>query len=83
MNERLVRLTIGNAVDDAYAIRPYSMEFIEGYVWGVLTNTLAGVQHDMVIAGVDNTLMVWIQWTPDSEFISYPFVIDPGLLKTG
>ena len=78
MNERLLRLIILNAIDDARALpKGGNGDFIEGFVWGKLLHELAGVHADSSVMFADNTLFVAIQWEPDTKFVLHQFDIVP------
>ena len=88
MNERLISLTVGNAIDEALALpKGASGDFIEGFVWGRLLHELSGMHSDSSVMISDNTLFVAIQWEPLMEFLLYEFDIvtsdTPHVTPTG
>jgi hypothetical protein len=78
MNDRLLRLIVINAIDDACALPKGGIgDFIEGFVWNKLLHELAGMHADLSVMIADNTLFVAIQWEPNTKFILHQFDIVP------
>lgn len=81
MNERLVMLTLGTAVDDAVALNPGNDDFLCGFVWAQMNMALTDMYDDMFVMIDDDDIIFAVKWIGHAEFTSYPIQIIPTPLK--